>query len=80
MEQMEQFIPVTPESEADRMTLLRNTMQFELASRHGEDLEYFADTHGLDFKLLVEKDASILDNFEKDPEATLEKVEKEIYH
>jgi hypothetical protein len=79
-EQMQQFIPAEPGSEADRLLGLRNTMQYFLAEKNGEDLDTFADKYGLDFKLLVEKDEAILERFAKDPEHTIEEVEKIIYH
>lgn len=77
---MEEFIPVAPQSPADRVVALRNKMQFALADRHQEDFDTFLELRALPFKELVEKDVSILEMFEEDPEAALEQVEKIIYH
>jgi hypothetical protein len=79
MEEMRQFTPATPQTEAERLVALRNDMQVKLALRHNEEFDVFLSKHALDFKQMVEEDTSILETYAKNPEEGLNKAER-IYH
>jgi hypothetical protein len=79
-EQMQQFMPEPPQTEAERLVGLRNDMQVKLALRNDEEFEEFLDKHALAFKEAVEADQSILDKYAENPDAALEEVEAIIYH
>ena len=67
-------------SAAEVVVLIKNTMQEELARRHGEKLLDFIDQHAKDFGDYIEAHQDLLRRYKSDPDGALEEVEKIIYH
>jgi hypothetical protein len=67
------------ESREDVLVGIRNKMQIEIALRHGS-LDDFLVKHAKTFKEFAEEHPEIFDEYVRDKDATLEKVEKIIYH
>jgi hypothetical protein len=89
LEQMGDYISTTTvvedmqqinDSDVEKRVGLGNLMQVQLADAHQEDFEVFLDEHGEDFRSLVEDNPKLLEEFEKDPEQTLNKISEIIYH
>ena len=57
-----------------------NQMQMQLASMHGEEMGYFIDKRAEGFRSLIDAHPEFLEQFEKEPQTTLKKIEPLLYH
>lgn len=64
----------------DRRVEQANQMQMQLADMHGEDLIDFIDQRAGAFRDIVDAHPELYQEFEKDPNATLKKIEPLLYH
>lgn len=64
----------------DNKVRLGNQMQMQLAKQHGEELDSFITKHSYDLRVVLDSNPNLLEEFNEDPDGTLEKVGKSIYH
>jgi hypothetical protein len=64
----------------DRNVQQANQMQMQLADMHGEDLLEFIDKRAEAFRGIVNAHPGLYQEYERDPDATLKKIEPLLYH
>ena len=64
----------------DKLVLVGNILQVQLATRHGETFDYFLEHHADDFRKTMDAHPELFVQFETDEEKTLKEIEERIYH
>ena len=64
----------------DRRVEQANQMQMQLADMHGEDLIDFIGQRAEAFRGIVNAHPELYQEYERDPDATLKKIEPLLYH
>ena len=64
----------------DRRVQQANQMQMQLADMHGEDLLDFIGQRAGEFRKIVDAHPELYQEYERDPGATLKKIEPLLYH
>jgi len=57
-----------------------NMLQLQLAAMHNEDIELFIENHAEAFRVLMNATPSFYEDYQNDPDGTLIKISKQIYH
>lgn len=76
---MEHLDSATQEG-GERLVLIGNIIQVQLAERYKESITDFTEKHAKDFRHVLDAHPEYLTRFEHDAEETLQNIEAIIYH